>query len=187
MRMSPCGTHSSFDSVGGKLNSRVPVTLVKVESKSAVRGTRRSNWNLCFTPSGIYDQCLLSSVRCESPEPFLKASSQSRVTKTVVIAEVFLNISSALLWKNRKLLINEPTAESSIPAAGRQEWRDIPRSRAASYLDWTPPVGNPGAKAGASAVDFPIPFIERVFRPASPKSQEDSLVRLAPSAHVTYS
>ena len=43
-----------------------------------------------------------------------------------------LKISSALLWKNQKLLII--AQESSLPNAGRQKPRDSPRSRAASSL-----------------------------------------------------
>jgi hypothetical protein len=76
-RLSPGGTRSSFVAFGVSENPHVPVTVVKDESKPAAWGTRRSNWNLCFTPSGIYDQCLASSARCESLKPFLTASSQT--------------------------------------------------------------------------------------------------------------
>jgi len=52
--------------------------------------------------------CAASRARRESRQPFLKSSSQSRVTNRVVIADEFLKISSALLWKTRQFLINAP-------------------------------------------------------------------------------
>ncbi len=64
---------------------------------------------------------------------FLKASSQSRVTKTVFIANLFLNISPASLWKILELVINEP---GIIPARCRPS-KNVgipPRSRAALAL-----------------------------------------------------
>ena len=60
--------------------------------------------------------------RCDSPLPFPKFSSQSRVTNKAVIANEFLKISSPLLWKTTNF--SSVHQDSSLLDAKHQKCSD---------------------------------------------------------------